>query len=137
MFEWTWWVLLSTPLAWWLQATLHESSHLVVGVRRNGITPLKIVLWPHVYKNHFYGARLTYYEGKHDPKGLMHIAPMWVGLKMMLFIGLLMLSASPHIRTILAPFWIVALFHVLSFWRGYFWGTDVCDGKRWRKECLR
>jgi hypothetical protein len=136
--EWTWWCLTLLPLAWFLQLTIHELSHLVVGKLDEGLKPTGFHPYPHMHNGKLYFARWSFkipsgveyeYGRKHKPR---HIAPFFGGL---LVVGLALLAflfLSPAGRPWTLPFMVCGLGDALWFWRGYFWGSSKCDGKRWR-----
>lgn len=138
MIEWNWWALITIFSAAWVQLVIHETSHIVVGWFRNGHKPTKMIPWPSFKDGRFCFARFEYIVGpKKDPASAMLIAPMWAGLGWCLINTLLTIWAPAHVRIVILPFAVSGLVDCLWFWRGYFWGTEFCDGKRWKQETGR
>jgi len=135
---WNWWVLVVVPVAWFLQNCLHELSHLVVGWLSEGRKPLGFWPYPHKHEGRFYFARFSSgppsdlnfdWRKKHR---LVFIAPFLVGAVWVASSLVAFLMLSPHHRVFALPTAATGLVDALWFWRGYFWGSDRCDGKRWR-----
>jgi hypothetical protein len=134
--EWTWWCLVLLPPAWFLQLTIHELSHLLVGLVHEGLKPSGFYPYPHVHEGKFYFARYSYYTpeitirvGPHKPR---HIAPFFGGLLVLLVSAAAFFLLSPSGRPWTLPFAACGLGDMLWFWRGYFWGKPGNDGQRWR-----
>lgn len=136
--EWNWWVLAGVPVAYFLQLCFHELSHLLVGLAHEGRKPTGFYPYPHKHNGKFYFARYTsgpghfqqvYYRRPHIPR---HIAPFWAGLLVVAISALVFFLVSPAWRVFALPTAVAGLVDMLWFWRGYFWGSDGCDGKRWR-----
>jgi len=131
---WNWWVFAVVPVAWILQNCIHEFSHMIVGWVTRGEKPAGFYPYPHRRAGIFYFARYSYSvsdsKNSHAPKW---IAPFWGGVVWFVIAGILMLLLSREMRIFVVPFTVAAVVDALFFWRGYFWGTERCDGKRWEK----
>ena len=133
--EWSWLILLLIPIAWIVQNTIHEASHLLVGWWREGRKPIALIPYPHKYNGLFYFARYTCSAGsKKDPEDLTDIAPFWAG-----FIWLDLQACLMYLTDSFwpLPFAVAGLIDALFFWWGYFWGSSSCDGKRYRHRMNR
>lgn len=117
--------------AWILQNALHESSHLLVGWIVEGRKPTGLYFWPHTHYGQFYFSRYTSgvatKSGSPTPR---FIAPFWAATGW----AALSLSLGFVIHVLFFAFTLAALVDALWFWRGYFYGSLLCDGKRYRAE---
>lgn len=137
---WSWWVLLCVPVAWLVQNCLHELSHLLVGLFQ-GLKPSGYYPYPHKHEGRFYFSRYSFdysslkpyqLDGFIRPHNPRHIAPFFAGMLWSgVFVGLMFLVPVTY-RIFLLPFAVFGLIDALWFWRGFFWGGEFCDGKRWR-----
>lgn len=134
MFEWNWWVLAAVIPAWLIQNILHESSHLLVGWVHQGLKPLGMWPYPHVHNGRFYFARYRCEppSAPDPPRTPRHAAPMFAGAltAACCVVALVFAPVSARIWLVLPA--VTGLVDFLWFWRGFFWGTRRCDGKRWR-----
>ena len=127
------WALILLPVAWLLQNTIHEASHLFSAWfffdrKGEGLWP-----YPHKYNGRFYFARCAWGGGPFAamPGNVVWAAPLW-GSSMVLIVAVSLLWAVPGGRWVFVPFIACSLFDI-GFWvRGYFWGSRQCDGKRWK-----
>lgn len=135
--EWTWWVLLAIPVAWFLQLVVHEASHLLVGWVDERLKPVGFYPYPHVHEGKFYFARYTAVPTTDYDSGRTgkprHIAPFYAGLVVLLISVVLFLFLNPQARLWAMPTAMCGLGDAIWFWRGYLWGSPRCDGKRWRQ----
>mgnify|MGYP001279513079 CR=1 FL=1 len=133
--SWNWWVLVLVIPGYWLQLVLHELSHVVVGWIHEKRKPTGFYPYPHCHEGRFYFARYSLGPGKFGkyyylrPGLPRHVAPMWAGL---IWGTAWWVLAVVFESVWFLPFAICGIGDALWFWRGYFWGTPGCDGKRWR-----
>jgi len=135
--DWSWWVLLAIPAAWFIQNCVHETSHLIVGYIHEGRKPLGMYPYPHKHNNKWYFARCRMgpatikRSGPYLPR---YIAPFYAGL-IVSSISFLIMSFLPQLHKIFAlPSAICGLVDAFWFWRGYIWGPDRTDGRKWKKR---
>jgi hypothetical protein len=92
-------------------------------------------LWPYPHKHNgrFYFARAQSGPATKDGSpAYRYIAPFFAGMLICGVFGALFVVT--RIWAYL-PFAVCGLIDMAWFWRGYFWGSDMCDGKRYKK-CL-
>lgn len=147
--------LLLIPLlifAWLLQNIIHEFSHLSVGYITEKLKPKGFYPLPHwlnletdewrlwrpwelqkkPWKNaKFYFAR--YRTNKRSTKKYICIAP-FIADKVIILSIILVFLIKFKVVVWLLPFMLTSGIDAVWFWRGYFWGSSTCDGKRWRDE---
>jgi hypothetical protein len=138
--EWTWWILLLIIPSWFLRNCYHELSHLIVGRLHEKRDIKGFWPWPHCFNGRFYfsryrlgwpkkGLSLKALNSNHWPR---HIAPFYADLLLLVALGAAMILSSPVARPWFLPPMGAAVIDAFWFWRGYFWGSEGCDGKRWR-----
>jgi hypothetical protein len=130
---WNWWVLTLVPVAWLLQNCLHEFSHLVIGWIDQGLKPIGFYPWPHYYEGNFYFARCVQGEPAQldKPHKLRWLAPFIFCIIQMILLVVLYLCI-PVLRLWLIPFLVCSIVDCVWWWRGFFFGKNTCDAKRWR-----
>ncbi len=125
-----WWFLATIPVFWFLQNVYHEGSHAIFGFLVEGRELLGFYPYPHKHDGRFYFARYHYgpatKDGSASPR---YLAPVWAGLWVCLVMLAFFLFTKIGIYLIPAT---IGFVDFLWFWRGYFWGSKRCDGKRWR-----
>ena len=116
--------------AWAIQNALHEASHLFFAWWCQGRKPLGFWPYPHLHDGRFYFARCRW--GRQMHPGLeypIYIAPFIMAAIWMFCTAILGLLLHP----LFFAGTLTALVDALWFWRGYFWGTEFSDGKRYKK----
>ena len=123
------WLALALPVVWFVQNCVHESSHLLFGWLIEGRKPLEFKPWPHRFEGRFYFARCVMGEATKDGWVVYrHAAPPTVNSIYMCLMGLCIL-----IHAVFGVFAFCALIDTLFWFYGYLWGSELSDGKRFRK----
>ncbi len=128
---WNWYVLTLIPVAWFLQLCLHEGSHALIGWananRLTGFYP-----YPHKHMGRWFHGRVMF-EMYYPMPAEFYIAPFFVS-GIVLVCSVFMLFLFPvEWKLWVLPFGVAALVDALFFWYTYFFGSDLSDGKKWRK----
>ena len=129
-----WFAVFLIP-AWFLQLIIHECSHAVSAVLQ-GYKVTGVYPYPHKIDGHLYFARCAVeglpYPAK--PENIFFAAPLLGATLPILFIpGAIPFTANvlPVMGALLAM-WVMAAGDVIWWMRGYWWGSNTCDGKRFR-----
>jgi hypothetical protein len=123
-------------LSWFLQNCIHEGSHLYVAYWLRGWKPKEFHPYPLKRNGKWYFAYCSYEtDGKKTSKWI-HIAPAFAGL----YWGCIWAVLCIFFYYVNMDGWVFCLipmgmgfFDVFWFWRGYWWGSESCDGKRFRR----
>jgi hypothetical protein len=129
----TWHLIPTLLIAWLVQNTIHEVSHLLAGWIFEGRKPLGLWPYPHRYQGRWYFARYRSGPAKRsDPTATRHIVPFYAGLiwiTVSLFAAVLL---PEHLWLYCMPFTLCATVDALFFWWGFYWGSPESDGQRYR-----
>jgi hypothetical protein len=134
--EWNWWALAVIPVAWFLQNIIHEGGHLFVawenGWKVKGFWP-----YPHKWNGRWYFARCQWSRmgpssGWNAVLKKVCISPFFTGLMWAVLCSLAIVLVPSWLRIFGIPFVIAGLFDAGFFWWGYFWGSEMSDGRRYR-----
>ena len=136
----TWWsVLVLAPFAWLAQNLIHEGSHLFVAKRRYGLAPRALVPFPHRHAGKWYFARCEF-DPTYDPIPDVWISPIrfsLIWIVVLNVLGVALLFAGTELWHLVIPFKVAAYIDVVFWLRGRFWGSAMCDGKRWKRDWER
>lgn len=126
-------VILIIPFAWLAKNASHELSHLLVA-RAHGWKPLEFRPYPVRRHGRWFFAYCRWQSNGIEPPALLHIAPFINGMIWGVIYLAIAFLLSPHNRWYL--FLIPSVMGFIDagfFWWGYFWGSDLCDGKKFRR----
>jgi len=152
------WFPILIIVAWLFENVLHEASHLLCatlkGLKARALYPLPHwvsyedaedglfgyrlwrpwELWKKPWDNAKWFFARCVYDAPEKPwsrHAAIHIAPFVWGIT--LFISTMIGSTMVGFRTLyLLPFALVGLIDALWWVRGYFYGSEGCDGQRWK-----
>ncbi len=131
---WSWWALLALPVAWFIQNCLHELSHFVFAWRVEGLKPLGFWPYPHFYDDRFWFARYKVDGGGEKREHRWrNITPFWSGFFYTVSFSIMLVLAKEENRIFILPFIIANVVDALFFWWGYIWGSELSDGKRFKR----
>lgn len=127
------------PVAWVVQNVIHEGSHLFIAAVRYGLKPKALVPVPHKHAGRWYFARCEF-EPTAEPIPGVWVAPVqfalvWIVVLSVLSVVLVFTGNSAIIWII--PFALAAYIDIIFWLRGKRWGSKLCDGKRWKRDCER
>jgi len=131
--EFSWYVFLTIPVAWFMQNLMHELSHLLVGWIVEGRKPLGVYPYPHRYRSRFYFSRYISGEASEfaSPKP-RHIAPFFAGLFWFFLMSLVVYLVPTEWKIFFIIFPLVGLIDAGFFWYTYFCGSPESDGQRFK-----
>lgn len=131
--EWPHWTVYIVLLGVWLwQNCVHELSHLLAIWHYHGKRPRGFYPYPHKHGGRFYFARFRCDPYRVPGHPLVYAAPL---LGAAIQLGLAVVFISLFFREYTWHSLVVMLVPVVDamWWcRGYFWGTEKSDGKRYK-----
>lgn len=153
--EWSWWVFLCIPVAWLMENLVHECSHLLaakITVKAKLVYMWVLPRWinidteeskrwwpwhfwkkPWPGKTRFVFARVVWKKQSDSPcPRVIHFSPNYGAALIFIVASLLFIFSPPEYRVCILPWMICPLVDVGTWWRGFFWGSEFSDGKRWR-----
>ncbi len=128
------WTVLPVAIAAWLfQNFTHEAGH-VFFAKRKGCQDTKIYPYPHLFKGKFYFARAYWKQPfmKWDKKEMVWLSPIITSTLVILAATFIMFAVPERFHIYLLCFVVAGAVDHLWWIRGFFFGTDSSDGKRWR-----
>jgi hypothetical protein len=138
--EWNWWVLLVALIAWFVQNCIHEGAHVLAGGVIYGATKPRIYPWPHKFNGRWYYARYSFklskwaqaFSNEPDLRSSIHFAPVGAAV-IPIVLSIVVFLFLPDAYSILAlPFMIAPVIDVAVWEWGYHYGSEGCDGKRYK-----
>lgn len=123
--------------SWFVQNCLHEGSHLLFAYLLRGWKPREFCPYPHKHNGRWYFARCRYTRPIRQPiPEWIHIAPAiagwWWGCTWSIIASVTWWFGGYGWYLAFIPAGM-GFFEIVWFWIGYMWGSDMSDGKRFRK----
>ena len=114
---------------------VHEASHWAVVRFGYGITGRIKPYWHYSFANKRWESPRYWWDKPLSPDPWMphHVAPMYADVVLICILTTLIGVIDNNVVQLHLGMPLLGFFgDFLWFWRGYFWGTKNCDGKRWR-----